>query len=440
MNNSFRLPFLSFLFSIVGQIILVIEPALIKKHLLKKYSTCFLGFFIASITVFLYIFPTINSSATLQQERFYEDSSPGKETSGEFLVKESSSHKISIHSDKKRKKSQKIEEIPKPLKIKNITFRIESDEKERVFIHSNNLYHPIVFGLEGERPRVVIDIKKTSYFRKGLSKIPVNGRVIKQIRAHLHRDSKKLRVVLDLQPWESYTVNQSVYKIDNGHIFALEIEAKNVAKVEENVMEEGKLPYRPKGEKWQKLSLRRVAHDLTVEDIKDILIRYNFYSSCWNYNGDFCNPTGEFDNNFMDNGNGTVTDLATGLIWQKSGTSRVMSWEEAKDYVKQFNQNRFGGYTDWHLPTIEELASLMEESWKNGDMFIDPVFDIHQKCFWSSDTCGTDKAWKANYHLGFIMDSQVNYKNAVRAVRSLKTAESLSGQGIGFFKQPLSDQ
>ena len=392
------------------------------------------------MTVFLYVFSTINSSATLKQEGFYEDSSPGKEVPGEFLAKESSSHKTTIHSDKKQKTSQKIEEILKPLKISNITCRIGLDEKERVFIHSNNLYHPIVFGLGGERPRVVIDINKTSSFREGLSKIPVNGRVIKQIRAHLHRDSKKLRVVLDLELWENYTVRQFVYKVDNGHILALEVGARKAAKIEENVIEEGKPPHRPKYGKGQRLRLRRVAHDLTVEDIKDILIRYNFYSSCWNYNGDFCNPAGEFDNNFMDNENGTVTDMATGLIWQRSETSRVMSWKEAKDYVQQLNQRSFGGYIDWRLPTIEELASLIEESWKNSDMFIDPVFDIHQKCFWSSDTCGTDSAWKANYHLGFIIDSQVNCKNAVRAVCSLKTAESLSRHGIGFFEQSQTDQ
>jgi hypothetical protein len=58
---------------------------------------------------------------------------------------------------------------------------------------------------------------------------------------------------------------------------------------------------------------------------------------------------------YRDNGDGTVTDLVTGLMWQKSMTGGV-SWDEA---VAGAARARTGGHSDWRLPTIKELYSLI---------------------------------------------------------------------------------
>jgi hypothetical protein len=465
MSNLSLIPFLFFLLALLGLIVLPIASLLLFKRGSKKFNIPCSGFLICSMTVVISFFPSIVSVAFLKQEGLSGNSPLGKSPSGELRREKEkndrvriSGSKITIPSDETQKKLRETEKDKKSNKINNITFRLETKEKETVFIHSNRFYHPVVFGLEGERPRIVVDIKNTSYIRKGLSRILVNGNVIKQIRTYLHRDSNKLRVVLDLQPTESYKVTQTFYEASNSHVLELGVEGEKGEKRKEKLaggkgenkkkkngvdmrdnglggrqsaetmvrkeMIEG-APNSLKDEKAQKLNLRSVASDLRGQDIKDILMRYNFYSSCWNYNGDFCNPSGEFDNGFVDNGNGTVTDVATGLIWQKGGSLRVMTREETGEHIKGLNQKKFGGYTDWHLPTIEELASLMESSWKNSPMFMDPVFDNHHKSYWSSDTSGPNKAWKANFHLGFIIDSQIDIKNAVRAVRSLKYSKSL---------------
>ncbi|MDM8544695.1 DUF1566 domain-containing protein [Desulfococcaceae bacterium HSG9] len=57
---------------------------------------------------------------------------------------------------------------------------------------------------------------------------------------------------------------------------------------------------------------------------------------------------------------GTVTDRNTGLMWQQSGTDKSMSDHEKDDYVRRLNSESLGGYNDWRLPTLEELASLLE--------------------------------------------------------------------------------
>jgi hypothetical protein len=166
------------------------------------------------------------------------------------------------------------------------------------------------------------------------------------------------------------------------------------------------------------LFLRNRPRDLTTEDVRSMLHRYRFYATCWNYNGDFCNPEGDFPNRLLDNKDGTVSDQATGLMWMKGGSPSPLSWADGRAFVAQLNGEKFAGHSDWRMPTLEELASLMENAWKNRDLFIDPLFDRAQRYCWSSDTQGMSKAWKANFHLGFFIDFPMTTNNSVRPVRS----------------------
>jgi hypothetical protein len=175
----------------------------------------------------------------------------------------------------------------------------------------------------------------------------------------------------------------------------------------------------PQEKAIEPLNLRKEGKALIPEEVRSMLYTYAFYATCWNYNGDFCNPEGDFENNFQDNQDGTVTDRASRLMWQKGGSSRPMTWQDAKAYAEKINREGLGGYSDWRLPTVEELASLMESSWKNSDLFIDPVFDKTQRYCWSMDTRDRDRAWKANYHMGFFLDFPMTAENSVRLVRSL---------------------
>ncbi|MEW6668371.1 MAG: DUF1566 domain-containing protein [Thermodesulfobacteriota bacterium] len=168
------------------------------------------------------------------------------------------------------------------------------------------------------------------------------------------------------------------------------------------------------------LRLRSRGKDLSTQEVKSMLTSRNFYATCWNYNGDFCNPDGEFENAFGDNGDGTVSDAATGLMWQKAGSEEAVTWISAREYAEKTNRERVAGHADWRIPTAEELASLMESSWKNSDLFIDPLFDRKQRQCWSVDTRGLESAWKANFHMGLLMDFPMTSKNSVRLVRSLQ--------------------
>ena len=176
----------------------------------------------------------------------------------------------------------------------------------------------------------------------------------------------------------------------------------------------------PSGLERKPVHLRDTARTLTPKDVKAVLDKYGFYATCWNYNGDFCNPEGDFENDFSENHDGTLTDRATGLMWQQGGSSEPVTWQETKTYVEEVNRKAFAGYSDWRLPSVEELASLMEKSWQNNDLFIDPAFDKAQRSIWSVDTRDMDTAWKANFHMGFILHFPKTTKNFVRLVRSVR--------------------
>ncbi|MFI3304252.1 MAG: DUF1566 domain-containing protein [Rikenellaceae bacterium] len=104
-------------------------------------------------------------------------------------------------------------------------------------------------------------------------------------------------------------------------------------------------------------------------------------------------------NKFVDNGNGTVSDLATGLMWQQGDSKKGLNWEEALEYAAKMNKKRYRGYNDWRVPNVKELQSLVDytRSPESTDSAaIDPIFEISaitneggQKdfpFFWSSTT------------------------------------------------------
>jgi hypothetical protein len=64
---------------------------------------------------------------------------------------------------------------------------------------------------------------------------------------------------------------------------------------------------------------------------------------------------------YRDNGDGTVSDLVTGLMWQKE-FRRVSFADAARDAA----QSRVGGHADWRVPTIKELYSLIDFSGATG--------------------------------------------------------------------------
>jgi hypothetical protein len=115
---------------------------------------------------------------------------------------------------------------------------------------------------------------------------------------------------------------------------------------------------------------------------------------------------------FYDNGNGTVTDSLTGLMWTKNANlaGSTMTWYQAVDYCNNLIQ---GGYTDWRLPNVNELESLTNEdepnsaTWLNSQGFTNVQFSY----YWSSTTraYNTSSAWVGGMNYVYYYGKSGNY-------------------------------
>ena len=82
------------------------------------------------------------------------------------------------------------------------------------------------------------------------------------------------------------------------------------------------------------------------------------------------------------NGDGTVTDTSTGLMWQQQ-TAGAMTWEAAISYCEGLS---LGGYDDWRLPNRNELQSLVDYTRYNPAIDTAAFPDTMSSDYWSSTT------------------------------------------------------
>jgi hypothetical protein len=132
-------------------------------------------------------------------------------------------------------------------------------------------------------------------------------------------------------------------------------------------------------------------------------------------------------NHFTDNGDGTITDNLTQLVWQKIPNTAALTWEQALAYAEGLT---IGTSSDWRLPNIKELQSLNNELATNPSVF-NPYFSslgVHN--YWSSTTLPnqTLSAWYWSTSFGITTYSTKTGTNFVICVRgnpslSLNTIE-----------------
>ncbi len=83
-------------------------------------------------------------------------------------------------------------------------------------------------------------------------------------------------------------------------------------------------------------------------------------------------------NQFADNGDGTIADNATGLVWSQDDSGSGMNWEDALAWVQQKNDENYLGHNDWRLPDAKELQSIVDYTrspWTTNSAAIDPLFN-----------------------------------------------------------------
>ena len=129
-------------------------------------------------------------------------------------------------------------------------------------------------------------------------------------------------------------------------------------------------------------------------------------------------------NDFITNGNGTITDNATGLMWTQNDNGEGLNWEEALDFAEQKNEDNHLGYNDWRLPNVKELQSIVDYSKSpatSGSPAIDDVFEC---------TAITDEENEANYPFYWSGTTHANMQNGGSA------AYVCFGEALGWMEMP----
>lgn len=121
-------------------------------------------------------------------------------------------------------------------------------------------------------------------------------------------------------------------------------------------------------------------------------------------------------NHFTDNGNGTITDNLTQLVWEKAPNTTILTWENALAYAENLS---LASATDWRLPNIKELQSLNDESITNPSANTNffPTIGVHN--YWSSTSLPnqTTKSWYWNTQFGITTYDTKTNSNYVLCVR-----------------------
>lgn len=126
------------------------------------------------------------------------------------------------------------------------------------------------------------------------------------------------------------------------------------------------------------------------------------------------------DGKYIDNGDGTVTDVSNGLMWEARVEKGSVPWKAAQEYAEKL---ALAGHSDWRLPTQDELMSLYQANiacgWHTPTLIVDAV------SLWSSQVEDTTSAAVVNICTGKArtssgLDEGLSGNPGTLAVRSVK--------------------
>jgi len=116
-------------------------------------------------------------------------------------------------------------------------------------------------------------------------------------------------------------------------------------------------------------------------------------------------------------GEKVVIDTKTKLMWVWNGNlaGRVMNWKDAIYYCKNL---KYAGYTDWRLPEIEELKTLIKKD--ERPRIDNKAFDCRDSWYWSVTEYApyTTFAMLVNFYNGTVINNDKTLFNYVRCVRA----------------------
>lgn len=147
-------------------------------------------------------------------------------------------------------------------------------------------------------------------------------------------------------------------------------------------------------------------------DLERAISLYGFYERDKNP------QTAGVENQFTlskDKENRTIHDERYELTWQEEGSPRPLNPELAGLYISKLNNEAHAGFTNWRIPTMEELMSLLEREPVN-ERHINELFGARQFVVYTSDRREDGGSWFVDFKNGRSICG-LNLEGYVRAVR-----------------------
>ena len=116
---------------------------------------------------------------------------------------------------------------------------------------------------------------------------------------------------------------------------------------------------------------------------------------------------------FLNNGDGTVTDTKTSLMWAAKDNGIPINWPAALSYCQNYSG---GKHTDWRMPTLAELASLYNPKYKNKRGYhVHKIINTTAESCWASET-RSYKAARFNFTYGQVYWIRQSYSGPTRVL------------------------
>jgi len=111
----------------------------------------------------------------------------------------------------------------------------------------------------------------------------------------------------------------------------------------------------------------------------------------------------------------TVTDSVSKLEWQDDSATESATWVEAIEKCESLN---LSGHSDWRLPNINELKSIVDRS-KENPAIVETFQNNYSSYYWSSTTYegSSGGAWLVYFGYGLVYSDGKSTNGYVRCVR-----------------------
>jgi len=139
--------------------------------------------------------------------------------------------------------------------------------------------------------------------------------------------------------------------------------------------------------------LRSAYRRLEYEDIEAIVASLGFTASIPIRTGDYAN---QYERRTV-SGDPILADHASGLLWHPFGSDVPLDHFAAQEWIDDLNGRRYAGRSDWRLPTVDELLTLLETAPPVGNARLAPLFSDRQLVVWTGDDARPGRAWVVNF-------------------------------------------